>query len=281
MLPSVVPIWKARIRALSLFSIALLAIPSLATAQGTPFTLRAGDVVAPSGGTALVPVDLDATLESQGISFSICNDPALAEPIEAVPGSGVATINNGLPPDFIATQFSSSACSVSIVYSLTGTGPALAAGNDLEIAVIQYEVVVGLASGTIADLTLCTASTPPIEVIVVNNGNSFVPDTIAGSIEVGGTLSTIEFIRGDTNGDGTVSVTDAIVLLGNLFGIVPDGDCPRSGDVNLTGDRDLSDAIVLLDSIVGGGPPVPPPYPNCGVSAVTSLLPCQPSTACP
>ena len=63
------------------------------------------------------------------------------------------------------------------------------------------------------------------------------------------------------------------VLLGHLFlGGAPPG-CPDSGDSNDDGRLDLTDAIVLLSYLYLGGSPPPPPGPSeCGPDPTVDAL---------
>ncbi len=81
------------------------------------------------------------------------------------------------------------------------------------------------------------------------------------------------FRRGDCDADGDRNVTDAIALLGFLFlGRAAPGcleACNGDDDASLS----VSDAIFVLNHLFGGGPQIPPPYPDCGPDPT-------PSTSC-
>lgn len=68
-------------------------------------------------------------------------------------------------------------------------------------------------------------------------------------------LAQQEFIRGDANGDGSVSVTDAVYLAQYLFA---KGPLPQptvdSGDANCSGRVNMIDAIYLINYTLRGGP---------------------------
>ena len=72
------------------------------------------------------------------------------------------------------------------------------------------------------------------------------------------------YVRGDINDDLRVDVSDAVRLLLHLFaGRV--AACPAAGDSNGDSEVDVSDVAYLLNHLFRGGPPVPPPFPGCGV----------------
>ncbi|MFN0060425.1 MAG: choice-of-anchor B family protein [Planctomycetota bacterium] len=86
------------------------------------------------------------------------------------------------------------------------------------------------------------------------NGDS-VPDECA---------CPILFVRGDTNGDGSVNVADAIFALNYLFTL---GAAPiplAAADVNNDGSVNVADAVYLLDYLFGSGPAPAAPFPVPG-----------------
>ena len=73
------------------------------------------------------------------------------------------------------------------------------------------------------------------------------------------------FRRGDTNGDGTIDLSDAVFELNFLFlgGETP--ACPDAGDLNDDGLLDISDPVSSLNFQFLGGEPPPSPGPGaCG-----------------
>jgi len=83
------------------------------------------------------------------------------------------------------------------------------------------------------------------------------------------------FTRGDTDRNGSINLTDAIVILNHLFQGVAVPDCHDALDTDDTGVVDMTDAIYLLDHLFRGGPPLPAPYPDPGVDGTADTL-----TAC-
>jgi predicted AlkP superfamily pyrophosphatase or phosphodiesterase len=82
--------------------------------------------------------------------------------------------------------------------------------------------------------------------------------------------------RGDVDANGAVDIADAIALFRHGFEGMP-APCPASGDANEDLRLDLTDCIVLLDHLLRGGPPLPEPYPNCGVWPSRIEPPCAAS----
>jgi hypothetical protein len=83
--------------------------------------------------------------------------------------------------------------------------------------------------------------------------------------------------RGDSNGDGSVNVSDAVFGLNYLFtgGIEP--GCQDAADSNDDGTLDVSDPVHLLLALFGGFDPLPP---GCGNDLTADPLGCA-SSDCP
>jgi hypothetical protein len=70
------------------------------------------------------------------------------------------------------------------------------------------------------------------------------------------------FIRGDTNGDTVIGITDPIMLLSYLYLDGPAPACLGRADANGDGSADLADAIFSLEFQLLAGPPPPSPFPT-------------------
>jgi hypothetical protein len=63
------------------------------------------------------------------------------------------------------------------------------------------------------------------------------------------------FIYGDANGDGEVTVSDAVYLINYLYKGGPAPDPMDAGDADCDGDVDISDVIYIINYLFKGGPP--------------------------
>ncbi len=72
------------------------------------------------------------------------------------------------------------------------------------------------------------------------------------------------FIRGDTNGSGTLDISDTIFLLDYLFATGAQPNPEEAGDTNADGSIDISDAIYLLLYLFNAGEPPAAPFPDAG-----------------
>jgi hypothetical protein len=81
------------------------------------------------------------------------------------------------------------------------------------------------------------------------------------------------FLRGDADGDGALTVGDAIASLQHLFrgGDVP---CPKAADFDDDGSLSVTDAIGLLRFLTGLGPAPAEPHPEPGEDLTEDGLPC-------
>ncbi len=72
------------------------------------------------------------------------------------------------------------------------------------------------------------------------------------------------FIRGDANGNGRVGWDDYVEIHEYLFASTP-MECHNAADVNDDGFIDLNDLYHLGNFLQWGEPPIPEPYPFCGL----------------
>ena len=92
-----------------------------------------------------------------------------------------------------------------------------------------------------------------------------------------------QFLRGDSNGDGTVDLSDAVTTLGYLFLGNASILCRDAADADDKGTVEITDAIYLLQHLFVGGPAIPPPgISQCGPDPTADVLPAciQPESAC-
>ncbi len=89
------------------------------------------------------------------------------------------------------------------------------------------------------------------------------------------------FIRGDVNQDGAIDIGDPVSTLQALFvsGTLP--SCLDAMDANDDGAVDTSDAIFEFSWLFSFGPPLPAPFPGCGLDATPDFLDCLAFAICP
>jgi uncharacterized lipoprotein YddW (UPF0748 family) len=72
------------------------------------------------------------------------------------------------------------------------------------------------------------------------------------------------FIRGDSNGDGTPNISDAVATLSYLFSGGAEPACLDAADADDRGTVEITDAVYLLNHLFSGGQAPPAPYPDAG-----------------
>src|SRR5213594_3468983 len=77
-------------------------------------------------------------------------------------------------------------------------------------------------------------------------------------------LQATDFIRGDANGDGVVSISDAHFINVMLFLGGPLPECDNAADADSNGTVQLTDAVRILDVKFLGTQAIGPPFPNAG-----------------
>jgi hypothetical protein len=90
------------------------------------------------------------------------------------------------------------------------------------------------------------------------------------------------FIRGDTNADKKVNISDAIFLLRYLFGAGSTPTCLDAADANDDGRVNMSDAMATLQSLfVPSGSPAPVLPFTCEIDLQEDALTCDWYPSCP
>ena len=59
-------------------------------------------------------------------------------------------------------------------------------------------------------------------------------------------------VMGDANGDGKVTITDAVAVVDYILGNAPDDFNPTAADVNKDGNVNITDAVAIVDIILSG-----------------------------
>ncbi len=85
------------------------------------------------------------------------------------------------------------------------------------------------------------------------------------------------FVRGDTNLDGRVDISDPILTLGVLFLGDASPGCDDAMDGDDSGIVDLSDSVYVLNFLFQGGAPIPAPFPDCGIDLTADAIGCDTS----
>lgn len=251
---------------------------------GTPpvgLTLNAGDANGFAGNTVPLAITLDNPGDAtEGFSFGLTWDLAVADLAGGAQGSDLAATNGGMGADFfIGTNAGGGSGFVGCVISLSPPFDELAAGSGLELAVLDITIDAGSVAGDMTSIDFSDAvGTPPVAVVVTVGGASLVPAQNSGTIMSDGPdpMGGNDFIRGDANDDGTVDVSDVAQLARALFGVSGPLVCDSAGDANDNGALDmLDDPIYLITYLFQMGPAPAAPFPTCGPDGTPDMLTCS------
>ena len=102
----------------------------------------------------------------------------------------------------------------------------------------------------------------------------------ADPLSIPGSCSGIFFVRGDSNGDASLDISDAVTTLEILFGNGAGTSCDDAIDTNDDGSTNIADAVALLNFLFSGGNAPPPPYPNPGSDPTPDGLDCGTYESC-
>ena len=109
----------------------------------------------------------------------------------------------------------------------------------------------------------------------------FVLILSATSCPGGWGVTCINFRRGDTNGDSTVDIADALFVMNWLFSGGPAPTCNDATDANDDSSLDISDSIYLLNWLFVNGPVPGSPGPfGCGLDPSQDSLDCLLASGC-
>jgi hypothetical protein len=82
------------------------------------------------------------------------------------------------------------------------------------------------------------------------------------------------FLRGDSDGNGTLNISDPIQILGYLFLGAEALTCRDAADANDDGKLDVSDPVSILGFLFLGAEPLPEPYPGRGQDPTGDVMVC-------
>jgi len=127
-----------------------------------------------------------------------------------------------------------------------------------------------------ADLDLALAFFDEEKVLILSNvterarpdvNRNVVPDDCE-------TPSAAAFRCGDAKEDGTLNMTDALIVLRHLFVTGDPLPCRKAVDANDDVRVDVSEAIAVLRFLFLGGDGPPAPFPDCGQDPTPDFLEC-------
>jgi hypothetical protein len=113
---------------------------------------------------------------------------------------------------------------------------------------------------------------------LIAGGKDITPGATGTFLFVNGVVNILPdgsiFVRGDSNGDGSVDISDPVATLDSLFLGGPQPRCEDAADANDDGAMDLTDAVATLDALFLDPEPLPAPYPDAGADPTADTLGC-------
>ncbi|HVR76225.1 MAG TPA: hypothetical protein VMT52_17980 [Planctomycetota bacterium] len=197
----------------------------------------------------------------QGWSFGVSSDPKFIQPKSIdIEGTSTKALHGGAGPEFIHLEILDGGTGV-VMAVVVGGDETLPPGQGHRLLNVEYEPgPSGMAGEAYSVRYTDTLGSPPVQVIFVVDGFEVAPHTIPGWVSVPGP----RFLRGDSNGDGRVDVSDGRFTLDYLFLGGREPDCLEASNANGSTRLNLADVIYTLQALFGGGPPPPAPFPLCG-----------------
>jgi hypothetical protein len=216
------------------------------------------------GGNVTVPFSVRADRASQGFSYSIHFDEAV---LRATGTDKLFITPDGTPYEFERFEFNNDTGFVvgAAVISLADTGAVLPPNEDVDVLEFDFAI----------DPFAPAGSTPlefrdggrgtggPVRNFLIASGQEITPSLADSFVFIDGRVNIvpdgIPFVRGDSNANGTVNISDPQFTLNFLYlgGARP--LCFDAADANDDGGLDISDAVATLQFLFLGTRSLPPP----------------------
>ncbi len=187
------------------------------------------------------------------------------------------------PPGFMSAVVVDFAIRADADGGVGGFLDGLPAGRTNSLAFASYRVTGEIpAEGTLlrlADGVVRNAPSPPVSIRLNVNGIAHRPEMLRhGAIRRAGAPPNPRFRRGDVDGDGQLSIADAVLVVqlvaGRIGGDDPRAACLDAFDADDDGALRLADAVALLGYQFARDAPPPAPFPDCGVDETVDELDC-------
>jgi hypothetical protein len=273
--------------------------PSPVQPESLDAEFRLAQASAVKGGTVAVPFSVESNGSVTGYSFSIDFDE---EVLQLAQVDKVYTNQNGRPYGFEFFEHSNANetpgsggvdegfVTAAVVFSLTDLCLSIPPATQTEVARLQFQVgenaplgeteirfIDGgrLSRASINNRVYVAVSQPDGRVIAVD----VAPDAANSFVLVNGLINIVPdatpFVRGDSNADLSIDISDASATLGYLFLGSEAPRCLDAADANDDARIDVSDPVRTLQHLFLGGTTLPPPFPFSGLDPTPDSLGCR------
>lgn len=235
-------------------------------------------------------LDDQGGIELLGWSYGITIDTGELEALSGEPGADSAALLGGSGPEFTVYNLGEQnvggtldGITVGAVIELNPPGApetlAIPATESRHVDTIQLRSAQVIAPGEPSRTTEIGFSDmlgdPAVEAIATDSGGDTLPLDITSTLLLTLTSGEVpdrpQFIRGDSNNDTRVDISDGIWIINWLYYGGAEPGCRAAADSNDDGARDLSDAVYIFNFQLQPGadpgslfPAPPAPFPTCG-----------------
>ncbi|MBI4606284.1 MAG: hypothetical protein HY721_30330 [Planctomycetes bacterium] len=248
------------------------------------FKLEDRDALA--GGDVAVPFVVKADRHSTGFSYSIRFDGAI---LQCTGTRQLWRKPDGTPYEFVKYEWNNETGFAvgAAVISLSDSGEVLPPNVETAMLEIGFHVAESTPSGTSTLLEFedgGRASGGPVRNKLIAGGQEITPGLASSFVFVDGRVNIVPdgspflspFVRGDSNDDEVINISDPQFTLSALFlgGSAP--RCEDAADANDDGRLDISDPVATLQFLFLGGSRLPLPFPRPGLDPTGDGLRCPP-----
>ena len=227
------------------------------------------------GGEVTVPFRMSASGDIQAYSFSVDFDE---EVLEALTIQRIHVRQDGRPFGFESFHIDNGTDEPgsggvdegfligAVVFSFQTPEFNLPADEEHHVLSFTFRVLDEVPSGTITEVTFQDGGQgpgQPVENVLTSFGKAWTPDTANSFLLVRGEINIVDeisiFIRGDSNADQIVDISDPLRTLSYLFVGGMNPGCFDAADATDDGILDITDPIRTLQFLFLDGLPLPPP----------------------
>ncbi len=225
-----------------------------------PYSLDATCMEGEKGITATIFIDVDEKDDKiQGWSYGVRHDPNFLE-LKSVTTVGTDLEKYLDMTGFDSTQVTEGGFVSSIILSFMN--PVYPPPGRHSVAIAEYKLVTDPGcKGTYLEFTEELRSgptSPPMDILFSLGSTAKMPILIQGIIRIP------KFLRGDSNGDGEIDLSDPIGTIFFAFMDFQNLPCLDAADADNSGEIDLADVILTVNYLFLSGNPPSVPFSDCG-----------------
>jgi hypothetical protein len=231
---------------------------------------------------------LTSSCPVSGFDLAVGHDPAVLTARSITPAGAALALRSGEGPEVWIVDVAAGGCeaaaagSVRMVGSLSEpAGATLPPGVEVEVATLAYDRAdpTGPAAASRLDVIDCGGGS----VVRCLAWGGIRPERRGAGVFLPAACES-DFVRGDCNADGGFDISDAVLLLVQLFDARRASGplrCQDACDGDDDGALTVTDAVVFLRNRFNAGAPLPPPSPACGDDESRDRLGCEQHAGCP